>query len=79
MALFVGVFQNSISFEEVRRRRDSHGFTVSTQALVPTNDGGLALGQVSVGARWLAGTASPATLSPTRSPGPATERPLTGT
>jgi hydrogenase maturation protein HypF len=53
VALSGGCFQNSILFEEVRRRLESDGFTVLTHALVPTNDGGLALGQAAIGAAHL--------------------------
>lgn len=48
VALSGGVFQNSLLLEKTIDALESHGFTVYTHRLVPTNDGGIALGQVVV-------------------------------
>ncbi len=53
IALSGGCFQNRILFEEVLRRLEAEDFTVLTHALVPANDGGLALGQAAIGAAQL--------------------------
>ena len=53
VALSGGCFQNHILFAEVVRRLEQAGFTVLTHAEVPTNDGGLALGQAAIGAARL--------------------------
>ncbi len=53
IALSGGCFQNRILFEEVTRRLEAEGFTVLSHALVPANDGGLALGQAAIGAAQL--------------------------
>jgi hydrogenase maturation protein HypF len=53
VALSGGCFQNRILFEEVTRRLEADEFTVLTHALVPANDGGLALGQAAIGAAQL--------------------------
>jgi hydrogenase maturation protein HypF len=50
IALSGGCFQNRILFEEVASRLEAEGFTVLSHALVPANDGGLALGQAAIGA-----------------------------
>lgn len=50
VALSGGCFQNRVLFEEVTRRLEAEQFTVLTHALVPANDGGLALGQAAIGA-----------------------------
>ncbi|MCZ7581891.1 MAG: hypothetical protein M5R36_00390 [Deltaproteobacteria bacterium] len=41
-----GVFMNRLLVELIHPRLTALGFTVRTHALVPTNDGGIALGQV---------------------------------
>ena len=53
IALSGGCFQNRILFEEVVRRLEMEDFHVLTHALVPANDGGLALGQAAIGAAQL--------------------------
>jgi len=45
VALSGGVFQNAVLVEEVHERLDRSGMRVLTHRLVPSNDGGLALGQ----------------------------------
>lgn len=51
VALSGGVFQNQILFEGLVQGLTENGFEVCTHRLVPTNDGGLALGQAVVGRR----------------------------
>ena len=53
VALSGGCFQNHILFEEVVCRLRQLDFTVLTQSEIPMNDGGLSLGQVTIGAAWL--------------------------
>jgi hydrogenase maturation protein HypF len=53
VALSGGCFQNRILFEEVIRRLEQENFAVLSHAQVPTNDGGLALGQAAIGAAHL--------------------------
>ena len=53
VALSGGCFQNRVLFEEVTRRLENESFTVLSHAQVPTNDGGLALGQAAIGAAHL--------------------------
>jgi len=48
VALSGGVFQNVLMFTKMYNRLKQEGFTVLTHRQVPTNDGGLALGQVVV-------------------------------
>jgi hydrogenase maturation protein HypF len=48
VALSGGVYQNSILFELMIDRLTEEQFTVLTHHQVPTNDGGLALGQIAV-------------------------------
>ena len=50
VALSGGCFQNKMLFEEVKRLLESDGLTCLSHAKVPTNDGGLALGQAGIGA-----------------------------
>jgi hydrogenase maturation protein HypF len=45
-----GVFQNVLFLEGLKRRLEKKGFQVFTHRLVPTNDGGIALGQAVVAA-----------------------------
>jgi hydrogenase maturation protein HypF len=53
VALSGGCFQNRILFEDVVRRLEQEEFVVLSHALVPSNDGGLALGQAVIGAAHL--------------------------
>lgn len=46
VALSGGVYQNTLFFELMLRRLQKGGFTILTHTQVPTNDGGLALGQI---------------------------------
>ncbi len=58
VALSGGSFQNRIVLEEVKRRLEAKGKRVLVHSTVPTNDGGLSLGQaVIASARSLAGDA----------------------
>jgi hydrogenase maturation protein HypF len=50
VALSGGVFQNQVLFESVTSRLEGMGFRVLSHAQVPTNDGGLALGQAAIAA-----------------------------
>jgi hydrogenase maturation protein HypF len=50
VALSGGCFNNRVLLEVLHRRLAARGFTVLTQSLVPAGDGGLALGQVAIGA-----------------------------
>lgn len=50
VALSGGVFQNRTLTEQVTRRLESSGFTVLLHRQVPTNDGGLSLGQAAIAA-----------------------------
>jgi hydrogenase maturation protein HypF len=50
VALSGGCFQNKLLFEEVLRLLESDGLTCLSHAKVPTNDGGLALGQAAIAA-----------------------------
>jgi hydrogenase maturation protein HypF len=53
VALSGGCFQNRVLFEELVSRLEAENFTVLSHAQVPSNDGGLALGQAAVGAAHL--------------------------
>ncbi len=53
VALSGGCFQNTVLFDQTERRLRKAGFTVLTHSLVPTNDGGLALGQAAIAAARL--------------------------
>jgi hydrogenase maturation protein HypF len=50
VALSGGVFQNRTLLQLVRQDLNKHGFTVLTHQQVPTNDGGISLGQAVVSA-----------------------------
>jgi hydrogenase maturation protein HypF len=54
VALSGGSFQNRILLESVAAALQEAGFVVLSHAEVPTNDGGLALGQAAIGAARLA-------------------------
>lgn len=47
-ALSGGVFQNNVVFEGMLSRLTEEGFAILTHRQVPTNDGGIALGQIAV-------------------------------
>ncbi len=49
VALSGGVFQNVLLLSETEKRLKEEGFEVFTQKMVPTNDGGIALGQAYYG------------------------------
>jgi hydrogenase maturation protein HypF len=53
VALSGGCFQNRVLFEEVVGRLEQENFTVLSHAQVPANDGGLALGQATIGSARL--------------------------
>jgi hydrogenase maturation protein HypF len=48
-----GVFQNAILFKGVLERLEKQGIKVLSHSRVPTNDGGLSLGQAAIGAAKL--------------------------
>jgi hydrogenase maturation protein HypF len=50
VALGGGVFQNALLIEEAQRALRERGFTVLRPRLLPPNDGGIALGQLVIGA-----------------------------
>jgi hydrogenase maturation protein HypF len=50
VALGGGVFQNALLIEEAQRALRERGFTVLRPRLLPPNDGGVALGQLVIGA-----------------------------
>jgi hydrogenase maturation protein HypF len=53
VALSGGCFQNAVLFEATARQLRDAGFAVLTHTMVPTNDGGLALGQAVIAAARL--------------------------
>jgi hydrogenase maturation protein HypF len=55
VALSGGVFQNALLLETLVRDLESEGYRVLQHALVPSNDGGLSLGQASIGREYLKG------------------------
>jgi hydrogenase maturation protein HypF len=52
VALSGGVFQNQLLFEALLPALERRGFQVLTHTQVPTNDGGLALGQAVIGRQY---------------------------
>jgi hydrogenase maturation protein HypF len=50
-----GVFQNQLLFETLTTELQREGFTLLTHSLVPSNDGGLSLGQAVIGREYLKG------------------------
>jgi hydrogenase maturation protein HypF len=55
VALSGGVFQNALLFETLVFELEEAGYRVLTNALVPSNDGGISLGQAVIGRSYLAG------------------------
>lgn len=55
VALGGGVFQNELLLEALVHDLEAEGFRVLPHALVPTGDGGLSLGQASIGREFLKG------------------------
>lgn len=53
VALSGGVYQNRLFFQRMHERLRQNGFEVLSHKLVPTNDGGLALGQLMIAAAHL--------------------------
>ena len=63
VALSGGCFHNRILLAELTRRLEAENFTVLSHALVPSGDGGLALGQAAIGAaRLITGHAAAKTV-----------------
>jgi hydrogenase maturation protein HypF len=61
IALSGGVFQNAVLLVELTRRLEAEGFSVLSPSRVPTNDGGLSLGQAAVAAALSLSTTTEAT------------------
>jgi hydrogenase maturation protein HypF len=55
VALSGGVFQNALLFETLVFELEEAGYRVLTHSLVPSNDGGISLGQAVIGRSYLAG------------------------
>ena len=55
VALSGGVFQNQLLVEALAHDLESNGYTVLIHAQVPTNDGGISLGQAVIGREFLRG------------------------
>jgi hydrogenase maturation protein HypF len=55
VALSGGVFQNALLFETLVRELEGAGYRVLAHSLVPSNDGGLSLGQAVIGRSFLTG------------------------
>ncbi|WP_238985457.1 carbamoyltransferase HypF [Nitrosococcus halophilus] len=55
VALSGGVFQNRLLLEGMISRLEAEGLTVLSHRYLPTNDGGLSVGQAVVGAAWALG------------------------
>jgi hydrogenase maturation protein HypF len=51
IALSGGTFQNRIILERAENKLKTNGFEVYTQSSVPSNDGGIALGQMAIAAK----------------------------
>ena len=55
VALSGGVFQNTLLLETLVHELESEGYLVLQHALVPSNDGGLSLGQAAIGREYVKG------------------------
>ena len=55
VALSGGVFQNALLFETLVSELKANGYKVLTHSLVPSNDGGISLGQAVIGRKYLNG------------------------
>jgi hydrogenase maturation protein HypF len=53
VALSGGCFQNAVLLAEIARRLEAEGFTVLSHSNIPSNDGGISLGQAAVAAAQL--------------------------
>jgi hydrogenase maturation protein HypF len=62
IALSGGCFQNQLLLEELVRLLEADGLTCLLHAKVPTNDGGLALGQAAIAAARHIERSNPADL-----------------
>ena len=55
VSLSGGVFQNALLFETLVSELKANGYNVLTHSLVPSNDGGISLGQAVIGRKYLNG------------------------
>ena len=55
VALSGGVFQNELLFETMHQELQRSGYQVLTHRQVPSNDGGISLGQAIIGRNFLSG------------------------
>jgi len=68
IALSGGCFQNKLLLEELMRLLEADGLSCLSHAKVPTNDGGLALGQAAIAAARHIEHSNPARLRSSASP-----------
>jgi hydrogenase maturation protein HypF len=76
VALGGGVFQNALLLDTAQQALTDRGFTVLRPRLLPPNDGGIALGQILVGASAQPQTQQPQTQQP-QTQQPQTQQPQT--